>query len=192
MSSTFISRILTSSSVCIFYRVNIDIKISEGLAALIKQINIVGNKVFTKASGASKPQKQPVASTPEKKTEPALKVPEVIIPIEKKQAPSVKKLETVSVPKPKEPPKVGGSNSIGFMENQDLLKQAAVIVSVLDQYKDIWISRKENGSINIEQMDGKICTFKVEGGKISYAAGSFTEIPSEKRNSIETLIKELL
>ena len=28
-------------------RVNIDIKISEGLAALIKQINIVGNKVFT-------------------------------------------------------------------------------------------------------------------------------------------------
>jgi hypothetical protein len=143
----------------------------------------IGNNVFTKGSGGSKPQKQPVASVPVKKEAPSVK---------KLETPVVKKLEPISVPKPKEPIKAETSSSIGLVQNQDLLKQAAVIVSVLDQYKDIWISRKENGSINIEQMDGKICNFKIEGGKISYEAGSFTEIPSEKRNAIETLINELL
>ncbi len=73
----------------------------------------------------------------------------------------------------------------------DDLKKGAVIMAILGEFNDLWISRKEEGILSLEQMDGKICAFKVENGEISFQTGSFFEIPKEKKEAILLKIDKL-
>lgn len=70
-------------------------------------------------------------------------------------------------------------------------KKGAIIMAVLSEFKDLWISRKDDGILSLEQMDGKICSFKVENGEISFQTGSFFEIPKEKKEAILAIIDTL-
>jgi hypothetical protein len=63
-------------------------------------------------------------------------------------------------------------------------KKGAVIMAILKEFKDLWVSRKEDGSLALEQMDGKICSFKIENGEIKFLPGSFFEISKEKKEAI--------
>jgi len=71
------------------------------------------------------------------------------------------------------------------------LMKGAVIMAVMDQYKDIWLSKKPDGKIALEQMDGKICTFEISNGDVKFQQGSFAEVPGDKKKAIETKISEL-
>ncbi|MHA1584923.1 MAG: hypothetical protein ACTSWL_06685 [Promethearchaeota archaeon] len=77
-------------------------------------------------------------------------------------------------------------------EQRDDVRKALVITAVLEQFKDIWISRKDDGSISIEEMDGKICSFLEKDGKIQLQPNSFANIDSAKKMAIEERIKDLL
>ncbi len=74
----------------------------------------------------------------------------------------------------------------------DILIQGAVIMAVTTQYKDLWISVKPDNSLALEHMDGKICTFKVQNGEISYLNDSFAEVPPDKKSAIEKKIEDYL
>ncbi|TFH26312.1 MAG: hypothetical protein E4G98_07185 [Promethearchaeota archaeon] len=74
----------------------------------------------------------------------------------------------------------------------EALIQGAVIMAVSTQFKDLWISQKPDNTIAVEHMDGKICTFKIEGGQVKYLQGSFAEVPKEKQEAIEAKFNEYL
>ena len=76
--------------------------------------------------------------------------------------------------------------------NPEFLKKSAVILSVLENYDDIWISKKPNGTISIEQMDGKICSFIIENGEIVYQSGSFAEVSADKKTAIKKGVQNFL
>jgi hypothetical protein len=75
---------------------------------------------------------------------------------------------------------------------KDEYKKAAVILAVMEEYSDIWVSKKDDGHISIEQMDGKICSFSIESGEIVFQVGSFSEIPAGTKTNIEKHIHDLL
>ncbi|MHA1726217.1 MAG: hypothetical protein ACTSXH_15495 [Promethearchaeota archaeon] len=74
-------------------------------------------------------------------------------------------------------------------EEQDLLTKcriAFVIISILDHYDDLWISKKSDGSIGVEMIDGPICQFSVkEGAKLSFTRDSFNGISTKISNAIK-------
>ncbi|MHA1617682.1 MAG: hypothetical protein ACTSVZ_00250, partial [Promethearchaeota archaeon] len=127
-------------------------------------------------SVAAIPKVEPIPEpTPEPEPEPT---PEPVPnPIQTEERPILK-----PIPKP-EDAKVSTSLS-------DVLVKGAVIMAVSTQFKDLWISQKSDDSIAIEHMDGKICAFKIEDGQVLYLEGSFAEVAEDKKNAIESKLKE--
>lgn len=191
----------------------------EFLAVLNRSYENIGNKVYTVSSGdvpselkteekVEKPKEPKLPPKPEPEPEPKPE-PEISKPVpDLSETPGggKYKLKHVEVPKkPKEPPKdrsyeLSPAKETKPIETKEPSKFggmdkgnsqiAAAIMSVMELYKDIWISKRENGVINIEQMDGKICSFKLKNNEIDFLPGSFTSIPEEKKNEIQSKFQE--
>ncbi len=90
----------------------------------------------------------------------------------------------VSTPEPKVAPKpvlgLSVQAKIGF-----------VLLGILDHYKDIWISVKEDGSYSVEHMDGRVCEFSVVEGKIKFTVDSFSGISTNIKTEIQKKFVEL-
>jgi len=76
----------------------------------------------------------------------------------------------------------------------DLAMQAKigfVFMSILDFFDDIWISKKVDGTYSVEHMDGKVCEFSVEEGKIKFSMNSFSGISTNIKTDIQKKFVEL-
>ncbi len=138
----------------------------------------IGNMVFIKSENqaAVKPKEEPVPE-PKPEPEPAPEPPKKNIQTEERPV-------LTPVPNPDSP-------SSASTRSMDLIK-GAVIMAVSSQFKDLWLSHKPDDTIAVEHMDGKICTFKIEGGEVMYLEGSFAEVPEEKQKAIQAKLDELL
>jgi len=84
--------------------------------------------------------------------------------------------------------------SIAPKPKLDLSVQAKigfVVIGVLDDYSDIWISKKENGSFSVEHMDGKVCEFSLSEGKIKFSSDSFKGISTNVKTDIQKKFVDL-
>ncbi|MHA1883955.1 MAG: hypothetical protein ACW96S_02790 [Promethearchaeota archaeon] len=71
-------------------------------------------------------------------------------------------------------------------------KVSFVFGAILDHFDDIWISKKNDGSYSIEEMDGPICTFHLkEGSKINFSTNSFNRIDPKIKTAIQKKFIEL-
>jgi hypothetical protein len=71
-------------------------------------------------------------------------------------------------------------------------KVAFVVSCIIDHFADVWISKKEDGRIAVEEMNGPICTFSIrEGGKINFTSGSFSGIDPKVKTAIQKKFIEL-
>ena len=82
-----------------------------------------------------------------------------------------------------------------LVSKQQLLidaKVAFVISGIIDHFDDVWISKKDDGSYAVEEMNGPICTFSIkEGGKINFTANSFSGIDPKIKTAIQKKFIEL-
>jgi hypothetical protein len=140
-------------------------------------------------------EKPIVEPTPEPKVEPVREEPKVISSApeystkteiskirEPETKPSVAVSQEPAVPEPTTP-KIQLSISdarIGF-----------VLISILEEFNDIWASKKENGTIAVEIMDGPVCEFKIEGINVKFSANSFKGIDPQKKIAIQARFVEL-
>jgi hypothetical protein len=100
-----------------------------------------------------------------------------------------------AVPSPSEPAPVTAASVEEKAKDPELIediKKAVAIYSIMDQYKDIWASKKSDGSIAMEQLDGKICSFKLEQGKIEFLEGSFSGVSDEIKQNVQQKLDKLL
>lgn len=98
--------------------------------------------------------------------------------------------DNISVPKPEDVP-VEEKKSIGITDKEES-EMGLVIMAVLSQIKDIWVSKKPDGTIYLERMEGKICSFNIENGKVKFAAGSFAEIDAALKEAIQKKFYQLV
>ncbi len=130
-------------------------------------------KVVPKPEEKPKVQAEPISKTQPKPTREIKTVPKSI------PAPAVKDAKTQEV-------KAGDT---------DLLTEsriAFVIISVLEHYEDLWVSKKSDGSIALEMIDGPICQFTVkEGAKLSFTKESFNGISTAISDAIKKKYVEL-
>jgi len=109
-----------------------------------------------------------------KKEIPKTVTPEPKIPIE--EPPKTVQEE----PKPsKEIPTISDAR-IGF-----------VLISILEEFNDVWASKKDDGSIAVEIMDGPVCEFQIEGTVIKFSTNSFKGIDPEKKKAIQERFVQL-
>jgi hypothetical protein len=98
------------------------------------------------------------------------------------------KVNTFSLPKVPEVSKPKESKT------EDLLleaRKAFLILSVLDSYSDIWISRKKDGNIAIEMMEGPVCEFSIKEKDILYTTNSFSGVNPNIKTAILKKFQEL-
>ena len=61
-----------------------------------------------------------------------------------------------------------------------------ILKATLDQFDDIWISKKKDGSYAVEMLDGPVCGFSIkEGGTIKFSANSFTSVGANMKTDIQ-------
>ncbi|NVM38215.1 MAG: hypothetical protein HWN81_21655 [Candidatus Lokiarchaeota archaeon] len=71
-------------------------------------------------------------------------------------------------------------------------KVAFVFSAILEHYDDIWVSKKQDGSFAVEQMDGPICQFSIkEGSKLNFTTNSFSGVDTKITMSIKKKFIEL-
>lgn len=112
-------------------------------------------------------------------------------PAAKKEAPKPKvepKVEPKIEPKP-EPKLAAAPKDNGNVADARI---AFVVKSIMEFYNDIWVSKKDDGSIAVEMMDGPICQFSLkEGSKIKFTTDSFADISPDIKKSIQKKYVEL-
>ncbi len=92
--------------------------------------------------------------------------------------------------KPKE--KLEPTELVSKMQLITDAKVAFVISGIIDHFADVWISKKEDGSFAVEEMNGPICNFAIrEGGKINFKSGSFSGIDLKVKTAIQRKFIEL-
>ena len=178
-------------------RVPEDTEANEKLMSVLDQkFSDTGNYVYISGGGSGTSSKSSSSSSSGGSSKPSKKVssPKVEAPkVESKKPepkskskpkPSASASATSSRPKP--------SQAKSSTESSAELKKGALILAIIDQYKDIWLSKKSDGKISVEQMDGKICTFDVMNGNIDYKSGSFAEVAADKKSNIEQKYNELV
>ena len=160
--------------------------------------------------GGITPISQPIA-TPKaitKQTSPTMKsnipssepiMPTKVEPVVKKQ-PVVQKKEIAPMTSPEvtDPQKAIEKEmelpKIIVRSTADLSMQAKigfVFMSILDFFDDIWISKKPDGMYSVEHMDGKVCEFSVEEGKIKFSPNSFSGVSPTIKSDIQKKFVEL-
>ncbi len=92
--------------------------------------------------------------------------------------------------KPKE--KLEPTELVSKMQLVTDAKVAFVISGIIDHFADVWISKKEDGSFAVEEMNGPICNFAIrEGGKINFKSSSFSGIDPKVKTAIQRKFIEL-
>lgn len=66
-----------------------------------------------------------------------------------------------------------------------------VLISILEEFNDVWASKKDDGSIAVEIMDGPVCEFQIEGTVIKFSTNSFKGIDPEKKKAIQERFVQL-
>jgi len=94
--------------------------------------------------------------------------------------------DDTSVPEPTPLPVAASS---GSMES---VQKGCVITAILSQFKDIWVSRLDDGTVSVEYMDGPIAKFHIEQGKVKFHEGSFSEIEPATKSAIKAAFDELI
>lgn len=163
--------------------INAPKKVASVSSASVSSTSASSTASSTASSSAS--SKPTVKSLP--KVEPAPVKPSDAETYSAPPVPAQKKVsstpsEVSKTPAPAHPPSAA--------KNDEYLK-AIVIMAVMEEFKDVWISRKASGVISLEQMDGKICSYSVNKGKIEFQMGSFSEVNPEVKKRIEDKIAEL-
>ena len=77
---------------------------------------------------------------------------------------------------------------------EDIISDARIgllLVSILDKYDDIWISKKSDGTYSVEMMDGPICSFKIAEKAIKFTQNSFSGISTNIKNQIKKKYADL-
>ncbi len=70
-------------------------------------------------------------------------------------------------------------------------KVGFMLVAITEKYKDIWISKKDDGSFAVEMMDGPICQFSIENSNVKFSVKSFKGISPDIKNKIQNKFNEL-
>ncbi|MCP4762512.1 MAG: hypothetical protein GY870_12090 [archaeon] len=182
-----------------------DEKNNKFMSLLKKPITNVGNCVVTFGDGAADSNqfeanmksKSTPASAPAPKPQKAEPVvmpkPKSVAPPKSTSAISEYDESSVTVPEPASTPvsKPEVTKPV-ITTSKDDAQMGLVIMAVLSEFKDIWASKKEDGSIAIEQMDGKVCHFLIEGGKVKFKPGSFNEIDPALKETIQKKFFDLI
>lgn len=91
-------------------------------------------------------------------------------------------------------PMVKATESVPPADN-GLLKMGLVILSILTQVPDVYISRKKGETFEVESAEGVICRFKQEGDEVQFTEDSFERLDASKKKAIQewylTKVKEL-
>ena len=138
------------------------------LELLSNEFGSMGNFIYAKGAGKSDGSADPKPM----KAAPKLSELKSSVKVASKPAPVRKEVQSVKAPavvkKAAPAPKVKAAPVAAAPKidpkTADELKKGALIIAVLDQFKDIWISRKNDGSISVEQMDGKIDAIVMTAG----------------------------
>ncbi len=69
--------------------------------------------------------------------------------------------------------------------DKGLLKMGLVVMAVITQQPDVYVSKKADGTIEIEAMDGSICKFKQAGDNVQFTPDSFSKIDPAKAKAIQ-------
>ena len=139
-------------------------------------------KPIPKSEPMPKPKPEPtITPTVSKPTTPERKVQVASEYAAEEAMPSIK---------PKE--KLEPTELVSKMQLITDAKVAFVISGIIDHFADVWISRKEDGSFAVEEMNGPICNFAIrEGGKINFKSGSFSGIDLKVKTAIQRKFIEL-
>jgi hypothetical protein len=76
--------------------------------------------------------------------------------------------------------------------SMELVQKGCVIMAILSQFKDIWVSRLDDNIVSVEFMDGPIAKFHIEEGKVKFHEGAFSDIDPTVKNAIKTAFDELI
>ena len=79
-----------------------------------------------------------------------------------------------------------------ILKNKEEAQIGLVIIAVLSEFKDIWASRKADGTITIEQMDGPVCKFTISEGKVKFKPASFQEVEPSIKSAIQKKFMDLI
>jgi len=138
---------------------------------------------------AAAPKPKPSTPTPATTTAPSAK-PEIKFASEYDNAeplPSVIS-ESASAPAPAAAPADKPGKTI---DTKSEAKVGFVIIGVLSQYDDIWISKKADGAYSIEMMDGPVCEFSITDGSLKFTSNSFTSLPANIKTDVQNKFIEL-
>ena len=184
-------------------RVPEDTKMNEELQEIVdRKFTELDSYIITFQVGAVKPI---VATKPKPKVEAKpTPVPSTSKPVT--QAPAISKITTpvtstevaseyeVSEPMPSIKPAGKPAPAINISTTGLMIdaKIAFVFSAILEHYSDIWISKKTDGSLGVEQMDGPICQFSIkEGAKLTFTANSFSGVDPKIKTAIQKKFIEL-
>jgi hypothetical protein len=137
-----------------------------------------GNNVMSKTIGGSGAAPKVEPKKEQAKPEPSkLEAPKVEATPAKKTEPAVVAPKLEKKPESHGPSPAGGTHS-------DYALQGIFILSALDVFNDVFISKKSSGYYSMENLDSQICEFKVEGGELKFNDGSFEKIEPGKKEEI--------
>ncbi|MHA1147353.1 MAG: hypothetical protein ACTSR8_03825 [Promethearchaeota archaeon] len=156
-------------------------------------------KKKTPVAAASKPEPKPepkVEPKPEPKPEPT---PAAVAPkpvsAASTPAPAIKNEPTFAseydtsddmpIIKEDNPAATSPATPAAAESNLSEIRIALVIKAILDNYDDIWISKKNDGSYAVEMMDGPICQFSIKDAKINFTQNSFSGIDPSIKTKIQ-------
>ncbi len=66
-----------------------------------------------------------------------------------------------------------------------LIKMGLVALAVTTQVPDVYLSKKADGTYEIESMDGVICRFKQKGDEVQFTPDSFSKLDPAKAKTIQ-------
>jgi len=72
------------------------------------------------------------------------------------------------------------------------IQKGCVIMAILSQFKDIWVSRLDGKTVGIEYMDGPIVRFHIEEGKVKFLEDSFKDIDPTVKSNIQSAFYALI
>ena len=79
---------------------------------------------------------------------------------------------------------------LDHISKEDELKAGILLMALLRNFADIYISKKGN-HFAIESLEGPICEFTVENGKIKFSGNSFQEVDPGMKKKIQQAFIEL-
>ncbi len=176
-----------------------DTKMNEELQAILdRKYTELDNHIVTFQAGVVQP---PVTAKPEPKVEtkptptPSVSKPVTPVqPVTPTKSPEVASEYDAPESMPSIKPESKPAPAIKVSTSSLLTdaKISFVFSAIMEHYDDIWISKKQDGSFAVEQMDGPICQFSIkEGSKLNFTANSFSGIDPKIKTAIQKKFIEL-